>query len=742
MNAKIANRVISLYKNAYQKESYDEITITNFLEGVAIGRWRKEVERVRAAKYNKEKYNQLKKTAPAVTLAGTFNQRNTKSIRDFSGLMAIDLDHLGPESEGVINILKSDPYVLAVFRSIGGDGLCVIFQISPDRWLESFEGIRIYLTDTYGLITGWDESVKDICRLRFVSYDPDTYINYQAKLFNKYPRKEKNQPKKEGFVHTEKNIQYIVDQINQRAIDIAPDYNAWYRVCWSLISQYGVNALDLFQQISQHNDDYNSVEVEKKFNYLVKTQPQKITIGTFYYYCKLAGIDIMTPETREIVGKAVASKRNKVTIESCLKTAIELMGSTEEFAKPIIEQVYASNESFDIQETLFDQIADFLKMNYSIRYNEVKRDFEDDNGNPLEDYHYNAMYFNIKRALGDSVRFDDMYRIIHSRVVCESFNPFTSFFKRYKQRGQTGNIQALANTIASDTGLGSSDFESTHVYRFLRKWLIGLIGSIYGKPCDLVLVLTGGDGIGKTWFFRYLLPEEWQAYAYDSKWSADKDEYIDMCKHILAINDEFKGRDTKDMEHFKAITSKQYFNVREVYAKKSVKLPRLAVLCATSNHKGIICEPEYNRRIIPINVLSINHEAYNSIDKIDLIMEAYHAYHAGEQSTLTKEERILLGSQTEEFQNKSVERQLIEQYLQVPTGNGGEQVQFMSTMDILAKLELKLNNRRLDDRKMGRELNACGFTRKQKRIDHSKRAWGYDVVLLESTVTNVTQKSL
>jgi predicted P-loop ATPase len=50
------------------------------------------------------------------------------------------------------------------------------------------------------------------------------------------------------------------------------------------------------------------------------------------------------------------------------------------------------------------------------------------------------------------------------------------------------------------------------------------------------------------------------------------------------------------------------------------------VLCGTSNDSEIINDPTGNRRIVPINVKSIDFQAFKAIDKVDLLLEAYHIY--------------------------------------------------------------------------------------------------------------------
>ena len=42
---------------------------------------------------------------------------------------------------------------------------------------------------------------------------------------------------------------------------------------------------------------------------------------------------------------------------------------------------------------------------------------------------------------------------------------------------------------------------------YLKKWLLGLIGSAFGTYSLMILVIAGEQGIKKTEFFRNLLPK-------------------------------------------------------------------------------------------------------------------------------------------------------------------------------------------------------------------------------------------
>jgi predicted P-loop ATPase len=80
---------------------------------------------------------------------------------------------------------------------------------------------------------------------------------------------------------------------------------------------------------------------------------------------------------------------------------------------------------------------------------------------------------------------------------------------------------------------------------------------------------------------------------------------------------------------FKSLMDKDLFSIREPYGRISVDLKRLAVVCGTSNTKEIILDPDNNRRIIPVDVNSIDFALYNSVDKGALFLELWDMYLAG-----------------------------------------------------------------------------------------------------------------
>jgi predicted P-loop ATPase len=221
---------------------------------------------------------------------------------------------------------------------------------------------------------------------------------------------------------------------------------------------------------------------------------------------------------------------------------------------------------------------------------------------------------------------------------------------------------------------------------FIAKWLVGMISAVYDQHSPLMLVLCGKkQNTGKTEFFRRLLPKEIRMYYAESKLDAGKDDEILMCMKLMIMDDEFGGKSKRELSRLKELTSKQTFSLREPYGRNNVDLNRLAVLCGTSNEDSILSDPTGNRRIIPINVTAIDHTRYNSIDKVRLIMEAYHLYHEGFQWEMTRDDIALLNTNTTEFESVSMEEELVFKYFKLT--EPGDQSDMFTTSDIVTHID-------------------------------------------------------
>ena len=112
------------------------------------------------------------------TFSGSFTKRNDKNLKQHSGLLTIDFDHL-EDLPSLRDKLLNDKYFETelLFVSPSGDGLKWIVSIDLDKCSHQdwFKAIANYLQSTYELEV--DQSGKDISRACFLPHDPNVFIN-------------------------------------------------------------------------------------------------------------------------------------------------------------------------------------------------------------------------------------------------------------------------------------------------------------------------------------------------------------------------------------------------------------------------------------------------------------------------------------------------------------------------------------------------------------------------------------
>ena len=156
--------------------------ISQVLDGIQSGKWQREVEAVRRAETKTER-RQLKMSLPYFTASGTFSTRNDAGLLQHSGLVALDLDadqNPGMNLASVKAILAADAYTYALFVSAGGEGLCALVRIPADNHGGSFRSLKAYYKQAHGLIV---DSLGDVSRPRYVSFDPSLYTNPDAETW-------------------------------------------------------------------------------------------------------------------------------------------------------------------------------------------------------------------------------------------------------------------------------------------------------------------------------------------------------------------------------------------------------------------------------------------------------------------------------------------------------------------------------------------------------------------------------
>lgn len=709
---------ISIYSNVKQTETTETILLAAFLDAVQNGKWQDKVLKIRTIT-DKEQRRAAKTALPNVTVSGIFGKRIDNDCKLHSGFIAIDLDDLGNEVESTRELLRHDPYIYAGFTSVSGTGLCLLLKIDPDKHREAFEGIADYLIKKYQLIV--DPTGVNQSRTRFVSYDPDLFLNEGSLKFKKYLAKPKAR-KITATIFVQSEFDDVINKMVDANVSCVEDYRDWRDIAFGLADQFGEAGRHYFHRLSSCSSKYEQSMCDRQYSHAIARngkQTNKITIATIYWFAKQAGINTYSEKTNKIAAATSAGRRAGLDVNKISKNLADHDGITD--ADAIIQQAFESN--IESNECLVNSVRMWLRHNYNLKRNIITRKVELD-GSELEDITINTMFLDAN-VIYPKLSFDLFCRIIFSNNTPD-YNPIKNYIESVEWDGHC-RIEQLVKSITSNTG--TIEWRE----RMVTKWLVGIIHAVYGGKNELNFIFVGAKNTGKTEWFRRLLPPHLQQYFAESQLNRGKDDEILMCEKLIIFNDEYGGKNRNDERNEKRLMASNEFSLREPYGKSNVTLKRLATLCGTCNERDVLDDPTGNRRIIIFEAHGrFDYELYNSIDKQQLLAEARSLWMDGERPVLDDEDIIELEKTTDgEYSKVSFEREMIQKYFLTP--DKCDPWAFMTTTDIKLHIELHTKEK-ININKLGAQLRKLGYNR---RADGSK--YGYDISTIPQIVVTVNR---
>jgi len=177
--------MVSTYKNF--KTKLEDSNIFNILQDIKNGKYQSDINSIRyAMQTGKEKIaDELKSELLAFTTSGTFDkQRKAAFLKTYSQIINLDFDHIPlDELDNLVTIINECKFTLASFISPRGEGIKVFIKINSNAEKHAIAYKQV--ANFYKTITGFDfdPKCKDISRLCYVSYDPNTFLNENASIF-------------------------------------------------------------------------------------------------------------------------------------------------------------------------------------------------------------------------------------------------------------------------------------------------------------------------------------------------------------------------------------------------------------------------------------------------------------------------------------------------------------------------------------------------------------------------------
>ena len=302
---------IGQYCRAIKQGQYlENVCACRYFLQNARAAWRGEDEE--EAKNYLQRYKQKKANAPTAILQGTRETwSKTAKMSSYTNVLCIDIDGAKcyedcdngfvAEWEDVRDELSRIKYISFASLSVSGNGVFVLIPIADAaKYGNYFAAFARLLKQHYNLTA--DKSCKDVTRLRFMSYDPHAYFNYDAEVWDVEMPVEQPQRtyKTQSFcrhdtlTETDKTIiRGVVEQCKKRGIVLTDSYDDWMRIS-AFFAHYWNDSEGqyLCHTLARMSDKYNCRENEYKIANLSAYHPRAVGAGTFFHIAKTHGVDV------------------------------------------------------------------------------------------------------------------------------------------------------------------------------------------------------------------------------------------------------------------------------------------------------------------------------------------------------------------------------------------------------------------------------------------------------------------
>lgn len=284
------------------------------------------------------------------------------------------------------------------------------------------------------------------------------------------------------------------------------------------------------------------------------------------------------------------------------------------------------------------------------------------------DIKYLVLYFEEHYGLTVEKKIEDAVAVIANE---NRYHPICDFLNELQWDGTERIRYCLNHFLGSDI--------NDYTYEAMRLFLLGAISRVFEPGCkfEVMLCLVGGQGAGKSSFFRMLaVQDEW--FSDDLKKIDDENVYRKMQGHwIIEMSEMLATANAKSIEEIKSFLSRQKETYKIPYETHPADRKRQCVFGGTSNTMDFLpLDRTGNRRFVPIKVYPEHAETHILTDEqasreyiIQVWAEAMEIYRSGKfQLKLSREMEEYLKIHQRDFMPEDTKAGQIQEYLENYSG--------------------------------------------------------------------------
>ena len=298
------------------------------------------------------------------------------------------------------------------------------------------------------------------------------------------------------------------------------------------------------------------------------------------------------------------------------------------------------------------------------------------------------------------------------------FDPVQEYLLDLEQQEKDLKLYpADIDSVASDY-LGVKDELSN---KMVKIWLVGQVRRAFHRGCkhDTMLVLQGGQGIGKSSFFSSLMPNP--DFFADTPTIDPKDRLMVIQSCWCYEVQELENLTSKvEAGKVKALITSSYDTFRPPYASALIKSPRPSLMVGSANKTQLLNDETGHRRFHFVKVSgAINIERVKE-DRDAIWLSAIKAFREGFVPILDTEESQLSENRSSEFEKENEFYSVVAEWIESAPDYFTTRQCFLGTQ-LIDQYEAP---RPLDVVQVGKALKALGYEQKQRRINKVRdRYW-------------------
>lgn len=332
-----------------------------------------------------------------------------------------------------------------------------------------------------------------------------------------------------------------------------------------------------------------------------------------------------------------------------------------------------------------DEYLNILRnLGYDFRMNELDDSLEvhfKGSWSPMTD----ATRAQIRVALRDCglknpqlVEVEDVY-LAHASA--HSYHPIKAILKELPF-DKKDHIKHLSTFFEDEEGVFGA---------FFWHWIVGAVGKIMAGEQNMMLVLSGAQSLGKSYFVRWLAGP-FERFLVEGSINtepfAELQTNMKLCQNFVWEVAELGATTRKsDREALKELITRREATFKMPYARYLVKKPVCASFIGTINpDEGFLSDPTGNRRFNVVNLLSVNRDYSQKCDPKQIWGQAYWLWQNGAKSGLSEHEAQIRDSINQKHLVKNPITDYLEKYFTLEPNNFET---FTSTVDIINILSNK-----------------------------------------------------